>query len=306
MIKNKMQDNAAAPKQPCKYPDHAGFCIWGATVLAVGSVVLLFIMILVAALPVLIGTGQGTPFGWLWQPYQGHFGILPMCLGSLALSGFALLLGWPLALGLCCWLLAEESPSAGPFVRLTGGLIRFMTTIPTVVYGFAAVFLLTPLVRTALGGTGMCMLSAGIVLMLLILPTMVLVLEAGLSPRLEQLCPWGLALGFSRLNLLRLFVLPEGRRCLAAAAVLGGGRAMGDTLVPLMLAGNAPVVPGGFTEGLRTLTAHMALVTANEVGGAAYNSLFAAGLILLLVNAAASMALRRLGASPQSGGGLQE
>ena len=145
----------------------------------------------------------------------------------------------------------------------------------------------------------MCLLSAGVMLILLVLPSMVLVLEAGLRPRLERLCPWGLALGFSRLDMLRLFVLPKSGRCLAAAAVLGFGRAVGDTLIPLMLAGNAPGVPGGFTEGLRTLTAHMALVTANEVGGAAYNSLFAAGLILLLVNAAASLALRRLGERSQ-------
>lgn len=217
-----------------------------------------------------------------------------MCLGSLALAGFALIIGWPLALGLCCWLLTEEARAARPLVKLTGTLIRFMTTIPTVVYGFAAVFLLTPLVRTALGGTGMCLLSAGIMLTLLILPTMVLVLEAGLGPRLERLCPWGQALGFSRLDLLRFFVLPKARRNLTAAAVLGFGRAVGDTLIPLMLAGNATQVPGGLTESLRTLTAHMALVTANEVGGAAYNSLFVAGLILLLVNGGVSLALRRL------------
>ena len=66
-----------------------------------------------------------------------------------------------------------------------------MTTIPTVVYGFAAVFLLTPLVRTALGGTGMCLLSAGIMLTLLILPTMVLVLEAGLGPPWNGFAPGG-------------------------------------------------------------------------------------------------------------------
>ena len=276
--------------------DRAGWSMRLAAVLAVCGVALLFAMVLAAALPALLRPGPGWPLEWLWQPYQGHFGILPMCLGSLALAAFALCAGWPLALGLCCWLLTEEARAARPLTRLTGGLIRFMTTIPTVVYGFAAVFLLTPLVRTALGGTGMCLLAAGIMLTLLILPTMVLVLEAGLAPRLERLGPWGQALGFSRLDLLRLFVLPKAGRNLAAAAVLGFGRAVGDTLIPLMLAGNATQVPGGLTESLRTLTAHMALVTANEVGGAAYNSLFVAGLILLLVNAGASLALRRLGA----------
>lgn len=80
----------------------------------------------------------------------------------------------------------------------------------------------------------------------------------------------------------------------ASSAVLGFGRAVGDTLLPLMLAGNAPQVPESLTASLRALTAHMALVTSNEVGGAAYNSLFMAGVLLLAVNAAVSLTVRRL------------
>ncbi len=84
---------------------------------------------------------------------------------------------------------------------------------------------------------------------------------------------------------------------MVSAGLLGFGRALGDTLIPLMLAGNAPAIPDSLNGGMRALTAHMALVTANEVGGAAYNSLFLAGLILLLTNAGASLLLRRLGES---------
>ena len=251
-------------------------------------------MILAAALPAFFEPGPGSPFGWVWQPYQGAFGILPMCLGSLALASFALILGWPLSLFVCGFLLTEESPSLRPFRKASSVLVRFMTTIPTVVYGFAAVFLLTPLIRRAFGGSGMCLLAAGLILTLEILPTMVLVMQAGLSPRLSRLCPWGQALGFSKLGLFRLFVLPRSRRTLAAAAVLGFGRAAGDTLIPLMLAGNAVQVPQGLLSSIRTLTANMALVTSNEVGGAAYGSLFCAGLILLVVNAGASITLHAL------------
>ena len=93
------------------------------------------------------------------------------------------------------------------------------------------------------------------------------------------------------------FVLPASIRALVSAGLLGFGRALGDTLIPLMLAGNAPAIPDSLNGGMRALTAHMALVTANEVGGAAYNSLFLAGLILLLTNAGASLLLRRLGES---------
>ena len=289
------QRNSAA-KRPGAVTDGSGAAFWPrlAAVLAVGGVILLFGMIVAAALPALVQQGSATPFDWTWQPYEGHFGILAMCVGSLALAGFALIFGWPLAFAIACWLLTEESRCARPCVKLVSGLVRFMTTIPTVVYGFAAVFLLTPLVRGAVGGSGMCLLSAGIMLMLLVLPTMVLMLETGLGPRLEALCPFGLALGFSRLQLLWHCVIPGAGRTLAASAVLGFGRAAGDTLLPLMLAGNAVTLPSHLADSVRSLTAHMAMVTANEVGGAAYNSLFVAGFILLLGNAVISLVLRRL------------
>ena len=73
------------------------------------------------------------------------------------------------------------------------------------------------------------------------------------------------------------FVLPASIRALVSARLLGFGRALGDTLIPLMLAGNAPAIPDSLNGGMRALTAHMALVTANEVGGAAYNFSFLAG-----------------------------
>lgn len=256
-------------------------------------------MIFLAAIPAL--DPKANPFTWQWQPYAGKFGILPMLAGSLMLSGFALAIGWPLAMGLSCWLLADDSP--GIPKKATMGLLRFMATIPTVVYGFAAVFLLTPWARGILGGTGMCVAAAGIMLAILTTPTMVMVLLAGLRAPMRALRLPGLALGFSSLDIFCLFVLPKNIPNLTCAAVLGFGRAMGDTLLPLMLAGNAAVVPDSLASSARSLTAHMALVTANEVGAAAYDSLFVAGLILLLTNAGVSLALRRLGrVAPDKGG----
>lgn len=270
--------------------DNPGFLISLSAGLAVIGVGLLFVMILLAALPAL-GPGAN-PFAWHWQPYQGEFGILPMIAGSLILGASALAIGWPLSAGIAFWLLTSDGPK--PLKSLTLGLLRFMATIPTVVYGFAAVFLLTPLARQFLGGTGMCVAAAALMLSLLTTPTMTLVLLAGLEPRMRKYRLAGLALGFSPLAILCLFVLPSARKNLGAAAVLGFGRAMGDTLLPLMLAGNAAIVPDSLASSMRSLTAHMALVTANEVGAAAYNSLFIAGLILLLTNAGVSLALRRL------------
>ena len=265
--------------------------------LAMGGMALLFLMIAAFALPVFLHGGEGGgPFSWTWSPGQGRFGILPMVAGSLALGVTAAVPGWIMGLCLCCWLLSPEKGSRiGLFRRLTGGLVRVMTAVPTVVYGFAAVFLLAPAIRKGFGGSGFSWLTASLMLSLLILPTVVLVLQAGLAPRLQAVEMPGRAMGMSRLELLWHVVLPTSRGTLLSAAVLGFGRAVGDTMLPLMLAGNAPVAPDSVLSSLRTLTAHMALVTSNEVGGAAYDSLFMAGLVLLLVNAAVSLCLRRTG-----------
>lgn len=266
--------------------------------MAAGGILLLFLMIISFALPVFADGGAGGPFSWLWQPGSGHFGILPMLVGSLLLGGTGILMGWPLAFALACWLLCPEhsgSKGRGWARAFVEGLVRIMTAIPTVVYGFAAVFLLAPVIRMGLGGTGFSWLTASLMISLLILPTIVLVLQAGLGARLEEVALAGRALGFSRLELLWHVVLPESRGPLLASAILGFGRAVGDTMLPLMLAGSAPAVPGSMLSSLRTLTAHMALVTSNEVGGAAYDSLFMAGMLLLLINAAVSLGIRCFG-----------
>lgn len=283
---------------PCSREGRGGTLLLRFSVLlAMGGMVLLFLMIFAFAMPVFLRGGEGGgPFSWTWSPGQGRFGILPMAAGSLAMGVTAAVPGWCMGVCLCCWLLSPDTGSRiGLFRRLVGGMVRVMTAIPTVVYGFAAVFLLAPAIRRGLGGSGFSWLTASVMLSLLILPTVVLVLQAGLAPRLQAVELPGRAMGLTRLQLLWHVVLPSSRATLLSAAVLGFGRAVGDTMLPLMLAGNAPVPPDSMLSSLRTLTAHMALVTSNEVGGAAYDSLFMAGLILLLVNAAVSLCLRRMG-----------
>ena len=110
-----------------------------------------------------------------------------------------------------------------------------------------------------------------------------------------------LALGMSRLQLLWHCVLPQCRSAVMAALLLGFARALGDTLLPLMLSGNTPQLPQGPASGVRALTAHMAMTAANETGGAAYDSLFAAGFLLLCANAVIGLMARRLAAGSHPG-----
>lgn len=260
------------------------------------SAVAIFAMLLLLAafcLPLFTSGRLWEILSWNWQPFSGQFGILPMCAGSLALSALALILAFPVAIGICTLIhvLARR-----PVARFFLVLLHFMTSIPTVIYGFVSVFLLVPRVRDWFeAGSGFSLLTAALTLSVLILPTIVLVFHA----RLEQLDPVlrlaSEAMGLSRIQQMRYVLLPAAYRGLAVAAILGFGRAMGDTLISLMLAGNAAQFPGSLFASIRTLTAHIALVLATDSQSMAYQSVFAAGLLLFLLTGVVNFLIRRSG-----------
>ena len=247
----------------------------------------------------LLNEGQlASVLSWNWQPFSGQFGILPMVVGSLLLGSAALLLAWPLGLGLCLFV-----HGLGPAwaARPLMALVRLMTSIPTVVYGLVSVFLLVPLIRSAFSGSGFSLLASALTLSLLVLPTVVLVLDGQLRQVAPGLRLTAAALGLTRSQELVHLALPLCARGLKTAAVLGFGRAVGDTLVPLMLSGNAAQVPGGPLDSLRSLTAHIALVVATDSQSGAYTSLFACGALLFGISLAVNLGLRRLGGATQPG-----
>lgn len=234
---------------------------------------------------------------WRWAPFEGHFGILPMLLGSLSLAAVALGLAYPAAIGICC---LAHGLAPRRLARGLLALIHFMASIPTVIYGFVSVILLVPLLRQWLdGGSGFSLLAAGLTLAVLILPTILLLVHV----RFEQIDPamrlGCAALGFRPAGELLWVILPLSGRGLTAAAVLGFGRAIGDTMISLMVAGNAPQVPGSLLDSIRTLTAHIALVVAVDSQGPMYQSLSACGLILFVVMAGVTVAIRRLRPRPR-------
>lgn len=235
---------------------------------------------------------------WKWRPFQNQFGILPMVVGSICLALSALVLAYPLGLGICGFAhgLGRRLPA-----RLMMALINFMTGIPTVVYGFVSIFLLLPWIRECFGATtGYCWLAASLTLSLLILPTIVLLIHTQLRQVDLSIRLGSTALGITPGQELLWIMLPLASRGLVAAAVLGFGRALGDTLIALMLAGNVPQVPHSWLDSLRTMTAHIALVVATDSQSAAYHSIFACGLILFVLALGVNLSLRRLQAPPGS------
>ncbi len=231
-------------------------------------------------------------FSLLWRPEAGHYGIVPMVVGSAMIGIGALVLALPVAVGIVGFCLHERHQSAAVWIR---SLIRLMAGIPTVVYGLAALFLLVPLLReTFRSGSGYCLLAAMVMVVLLILPVMVMMLDSHCRPLAARLKLTGTALGFSETQQVFYLILPNAQRGFFSAALLGFSRAIGDTLLPLMLAGNAPQLTGSLLDSVRALTAHIGLVIATEYGSDAYNSLFAAGLLLLSLSIATTLLLRKI------------
>ena len=263
------------------------------------SALAIFGFLLWFSLPIFRANALAALLAWDWRPMEGAFGILPMLIGSLCLALPATLLAFPLALGLCLFTHGLGSQHAA---RLLLATVRFMTGVPTVVYGLASAFLLVPLIRSGFAGSGFSWLAALLTLTVLVVPTIVLVLDSQFRLLREQVGLGAAALGFTPAQQLLRLVLPLSVRGLLMAAVLGFGRAIGDTLIPLMVAGNAPQVPHSLLDSLRTLTAHIALVVATDSHSAAYGSLFACGLILFLVSLLVNLGLRSLRRNPDPAG----
>lgn len=269
--------------------------LFGASAVSVLCVAGILAFLVWFSLPLLFEGQLGNVLSWRWLPLSGQFGILPMAVGSLALAASAMLLAFPLGLGLCLFVhgFGPAWPRFNP-ARPLMALVRLMTSVPTVVYGLAAVFLLVPLVRGCFSGSGFSWLAALLILALLVLPTIVLVIDSQLRLTAPALRLTAAALGLTRAQELTRLVLPLCGRGLKTAAVLGFGRAVGDTLIPLMLSGNAAQTPHSLLDSLRALTAHIALVVATDSQSAAYGSLFACGLLLFGASLAVNLGLRNL------------
>lgn len=267
----------------------------GAGFISLGTLAAIFVFLLVLALPLFLEGQWEQILSLTWRPYQGHYGILPMIAGSLALSVSAFAVAYPLGLGICIF---ACGPGPRPLRRAVISVITFMTAIPTVVYGFVAVFLLVPSLNNAVTGrSGPSLLAACLTLSLLVLPTIVLFLYETMRETEARTRLTSASLGFSPLQSLLMVVLPGSATGLRTAAIMGYCRALSDTLIPLMLAGNAPQLPTSLFDSIRTLTAHIALVVATDNSSPAFHSLFACGLLLFGMSLAVQFMIRRHDAS---------
>ncbi len=252
-----------------------------ATLTSVAAIFLLLFLLLYFSFPLLFSGDLKQLFSWRWNPFEGHYGILPMMLGTLLLSILSTVMAFPAAMGICAFIYIHRNSRLSRLLLL---VVHVMTSIPTVIYGFVSVFILVPPMRRIFAaGAGFCLLTAALTLGLLILPTIVLVFHAYLTQAGGSLRAVSESLGLTPMEQFCFVMLPSASRGLVSALILGFCRAVGDAMIPLMLAGNAAQIPASFLDSIRTLSAHVALVLATDSQSMAYQSVFASGLLLFVM-----------------------
>ena len=232
-------------------------------------------------------------FGTEWRPSNDIYGIFPMIVASIYVTGGAILVGVPVALFTSVFM-ARYCPKK--IYRPLKSGIELMAGVPSIVYGFFGLILMVPLIRQVFGGTGTSWLAASLLLAIMILPTIIGPTESALRSVPESYYEGSLALGATKERSIFFVILPAAKSGILAAVVLGIGRAIGETMAVIMVAGNQARMPQGLLKGLRTLTANI----VTEMGyatGLHREALIATGVVLfvfiLIINLCLSLLNRR-------------
>jgi phosphate ABC transporter permease protein PstC len=247
---------------------------------AVAILVVITVFIFEEGTPIMFKYGfRKFLLGLDWYPSEKSFGLLPMILGSLAVTFGALIIGVPL--GLACAIFLTEF-SSRRLRRILKPVIELLAGIPSVVYGFIGVVILVPFIRTTLGGPGLSVLAASIILGIMILPTIISISIDSLQAVPRSYREGSIALGTTRWQTTRMVMIPAARSGIIASIVLGMGRAIGETMAVIMVAGNAVSIPGSPLSPVRTLTSNIAL-EMGYASGEHRQALFATGVILFII-----------------------
>jgi phosphate ABC transporter permease protein PstC len=229
--------------------------------------------------PLIFEVGLANFFSTNWHPTGGSYGITLMIVGSAVVTAGALAFGVPLGIA-CAIVLGEMAPARAR--QILKPAIEILAGIPSVVYGFMGIVLVLPFIRQHLGGPGASALAAAVILGVMILPTIIAISLDALQAVPQSYREGSLAMGATQWQTIWRVVLPGARSGLVAAVILGMGRAVGETMAVVMVAGNAVQLPHSPLDPVRTLTANLAL----EMGYASGDhraALFATGIVLFLV-----------------------
>ncbi len=279
---------------------HAVFLVCG--LIAVAFVLLITVYLIASGLPAIMQVGLGNfLFGAVWEPTattrEPSFGILPFLLTSIYGTAGAVVLGVPLGFFTAVFLAKAAPPKLAAVVR---GAVELLAGIPSVVYGLVGMLVLVPLLREAFRlPAGDSLLAAMLVLAVMILPSIISVAETALRAVPREYEEASLALGATEIETYFRVTAPAAKSGIAAAVVLGVGRAIGEAMAVLMVAGNVANMPSLLTSVKFLTTAIASEMSYAAVGSLQRQALFSIGLVLflfiMLINALLNLLLKRGG-----------
>ena len=230
---------------------------------SIATVAMICLFLFANGLPTISKIGAADFFlGERWRPANDVYGILPMILGSLYVTLGAIVVGVPVGI-LTAVFMARFCPEK--IYNVLKPSVELLAGIPSVVYGFFGLVVMVPFIREHIGGTGSSMLTASLLLGMMILPTLISVAEAALRAVPDSYYEGALALGAGHVRSVFFTVVPAAKSGIMAAIILGMGRAVGETMAVIMVAGNQARMPIGILEGVRTMTTNIVI----EMGYAA-------------------------------------
>jgi len=250
-----------------------------AACISIVSVILICIFLFANGIPAIQKIGFiNFIFGERWKPGNDIYGILPMILGSIYVTAGAIIIGVPIGV-LSAIYLARFCPKN--LHRMIKPGVELLAGIPSIVYGFFGLVLLVPFIRNHFEGNGNSILTASILLGIMILPTIIGVSESAIRAVPDKYYEGALALGATHERSVFGTVVPAAKSGIMAGIVLGIGRAIGETMAVIMVAGNQARMPQGIFKGIRTLTANIVI----EMGYATdlhREALIATGVVLFV------------------------
>lgn len=231
--------------------------------------------------------------GTVWKPHENHFGILPMIVGSCYVTAGAIIIGVPVGL-LCAIYMAKFCPRG--VYRILKPAIDLLAGIPSIIYGFFGLMVIVPVIQQLTGTSGKGVLTASIMLGIMILPTIISVSEAAIRAVPESYYEGALALGATHERSVFFTAVPAAKSGIMAGIILGIGRAIGETMAVVMVAGNQPVIPESLTSGVRTMTINIVLEMGYAAKGMHRDALIATAVVLfvfiLIINICFSLVKR--------------
>ena len=232
-------------------------------------------------------------FGVRWQPANDIYGIFPMIVGSIYITAGAIILGVPIGILTAVFMTRYVSDKIYKYLK---PMIDLLASIPSIIYGFFGMTVLVPIIRNTFGGDGNSILTASILLAIMILPTIISISESSLRAVPEFYYEGARALGATHERSIFTILIKSAKSGILASVVLGIGRAIGETMAVIMIAGNQPRLTGDMLKGIRTLTANV-VMEMKYASGLHEDALIATGVVLfvfiLIINLSFSLIKRK-------------